>query len=91
MQTRLRDLLSHCVTCDMFGLNCGFDSQIIADLRAYPGGWPGRTYRGNLVSQVLKRVVQLQISLSAADSGNHYVTSVVAWALSTLGTTSRYK
>ena len=51
MQTRLRDLLSHFVTRDMFGLNCRFDPQIIADLRAYPGGWLGRTYRG--VSQVL--------------------------------------
>ena len=40
MQTRLHDLLSHFVTRDMFGLNCGFDPQIIADLRAYPGvGW----------------------------------------------------
>jgi len=36
-------LLSHTVT---FGLNCGFDPQNIADLRATQGGWRGRTYGG---------------------------------------------
>ena len=30
-------MLSHTVTCDMFGLNCGFDLKNIADLRPSGG------------------------------------------------------
>ena len=35
-------MLSHYVTCDMFSLDCGFDPEIIVDLRAQPRGLVGQ-------------------------------------------------